>query len=201
MNIETVEQLRELYGFPKGRAVDKQLSQLEKHSINFINHSPFVVISTFGNNGGVDVSPKGGTAGFVKVLNDKEILIPDSKGNNRIDGLVNIVETGQIGTLFFIPGVDETLRINGQASITADPELLASFCEDRNPPKTGIKIHIQEVFLHCAKAFMRSKLWSVDMQINRKDFPTIGQMINDQLGVVDKPESQQSMVQRYQADL
>ena len=201
MNIETVEQLRELYSFPKGRAVDKQLSQLEKHSINFINHSPLVVISTFGNNGGVDVSPKGGTAGFVKVLNDKEILIPDSKGNNRIDGLVNIVETGQIGTLFFIPGVDETLRINGQASITADPELLASFREDRNPPKTGIKIHIQEVFLHCAKAFMRSKLWSVDTQINRKDFPTIGQMINDQLGVVEKPESQQSMVQRYQADL
>ncbi len=201
MEINSVEQLRELYGFAKGRSVTKQLNHLEQHSINFINHSPFVVISTFAKDGGVDVSPKGGETGFVKILNEKELLIPDSKGNNRLDGLVNIIETGQIGTMFMIPGVDETLRINGQASITADSELLADFKQEKYPPKTGIKIQVEEIFLHCAKAFMRSKLWSMDAQINRKDFPTMGQMINDQTGVMEKAESQQEMVKRYQQDL
>ncbi len=201
MEINTTNKLRELYGFAKGRSVDKQLRQLEKHSINFINHSPFVVISTFGKDGGVDVSPKGGAQGFVQVLNDNEILIPDSKGNNRLDGLTNIIETGQIGTLFLIPGVDETLRINGTASITIDQQYLAMFVEERNPPKVCIKIQIEEVFLHCAKALMRSGLWSPESQINREDFPTIGQMLNDQLGVDDKIESQEDMVKRYQADL
>jgi len=201
MEINSVEELRELYGYAKGRAVDKELRQLEKHTINFINHSPFVVVSTFGKNGGVDVSPKGGTAGFVKVLNDKELIIPDSKGNNRLDGLVNIIETGEIGTLFLIPGVDETLRINGIATITTDSQMLSCFKEDKNPPKTAIKIKIKEVFLHCAKAFMRSKLWSPEAQVNREDLPTIGQMLNDQLGIMEKAESQQEMVRRYRADL
>ena len=201
MKVKSVEQLRQLYGYAKGRAVDKELRRLEKHSINFINHSPFVVISTYGQAGGVDVSPKGGRPGFVQILNEYEILIPDAKGNNRLDGLMNIIETGEIGTLFMIPGVDETLRINGTASITTNTELLACFKEDRNPPKTGIKIQIKEVFLHCAKAFMRSRLWSVETQINRKDLPTIGQMLNDQIGIMEKVESQEEMVKRYQADL
>lgn len=201
MNIETVDQLRELYGHAKGRAAQKQLAELESHSINFINHSPFVVISTFDKDGGVDASPKGGAAGFIKILNNKELIIPDSKGNNRLDCLVNIVETGEIGTLFLIPGVDETLRINGKATITTNPELLALFSEEQNPPKSCIRIQIEEVFLHCAKAFMRSKLWSVEAQIIRKDFPTMGKMINDQLGVIEKAEAHEEMVRRYQADL
>ena len=201
MNIESTKQLRELYGHAKGRSVQKTLAELESHSINFINHSPFVVISTFDKNGGVDASPKGGSAGFIKILNSKELIIPDSKGNNRLDCLVNIIETGEIGTLFLIPGVDETLRINGKATITTDPELLKCFSEELNPPKSCIKIQVEEVFLHCAKAFMRSKLWSAETQINRKDFPTMGQMINDQIGVIEKVEAQEEMVRRYQADL
>ena len=201
MNIESVEQLRDLYGFAKGRAKQKQLDKLDPHSINFIMHSPFVVVSSFDNKGGVDVSPKGGSPGFVDIVNNQQLLIPDVKGNNRLDGMINIIETGRVGTLFLIPGVDETLRINGTASITVEPALLEKHSQQNNPPKSAIKIQIEEVFLHCAKAFMRSKLWCAQAQIERSEFPTMGQMLNDQLKIDAIAESQESMVKRYQTDL
>ena len=199
--LKTNEQLREIYGEPKGRTKAKVLSCLEQHSINFLRLSPFVVISTFDKNGNVDASPRGGNPGFVVVKNEHEIILPDSKGNNRIDSLINILETGRIGALFLIPGVDETLRINGCASVSKSPELLDLFSDERNPPKTCIVIDIDEVFLHCAKAFMRSKLWSRESQIERSSFPTIGQMLKDQIGNGDEPESHADMVKRYQSDL
>ncbi|WP_249422296.1 MSMEG_1061 family FMN-dependent PPOX-type flavoprotein [Marinomonas lutimaris] len=161
MYLESEEQLRELYGYAKGRAKDKQLPSLERHSSNFLAHSPFVTISTYAKSGSVDCSPRGGNPGFVKIINDNCIILPDGKGNNRLDSLVNIIETGQIGCLFLIPGVDETLRINGLARISTSPEYLNLFSDDRNPPKTCIEITIKEVFLHCAKALMRSELWSL----------------------------------------
>ena len=201
MIIESEKQLRELYGQPKDRAVKKLLTTLDKHAINFISKSPFLVISSYDAQGNMDVSPKGGSPGFVEVLNDKQILIPDSKGNNRIDSLVNIVETGRIGMLFLIPGVDETLRINGSAKITADTETLERYAEMQNPPKTCLIITVEEAFLHCAKALMRSKLWSADAQIERSEFPTMGTMLKDQIGASGVPESQEEMVKRYQPDL
>jgi len=127
MTINTEEELRALYGFAKGKAVDKQLAELEFHSKNFINHSPFVLLSTSSKGGDVDCSPRGGEIGFVKVINNKTIILADSKGNNRLDSLVNIIETKKIGCLFLIPGVDETLRVNGSALISTDSEYLDLF--------------------------------------------------------------------------
>ncbi|QUX96248.1 phosphohydrolase [Marinomonas sp. CT5] len=201
MYLEFEDQLREIYGYPKGRAKDKQLPSLERHSSNFLAHSPFVAISTYAKSGSVDCSPRGGNPGFVKIINDNCIILPDGKGNNRLDSLVNIIETGQIGCLFLIPGVDETLRINGLARISTSPEYLSLFSDDRNPPKTCIEITIKEVFLHCAKALMRSELWSLKAQIDRADFPTMGAMINDQLSIEDDPEAQEDMIARYKRDL
>ena len=197
MKVDSDLQLRELYGSAKGRARHKQLAELEKHSINYIGKSPFVVISTFNKKGDVDTSPRGGRPGSVKVLDSRKLAIPDSKGNNRTDSMNNILESGRIGTLFLIPGMDETLRINGGASVSADAQLLAHFSPEQNPPKTCILIEIEEVFLHCAKALMRSKLWAVESKIDRSEMPTMGQMINDQLGIAEPAESQEVMQKRY----
>jgi len=201
MKIKSEGQLRELYNLPSGRAKDKQLLALEKHSINFIQNSPFLIISTFDKNGKVDASPRGGKPGFVKILNEQKIIIPDSKGNNRIDSLLNIVESGRIGMLFLIPGVDETLRINGSVYISTDSDLLALFSSAHNLPKTCVVIQIEEVFLHCAKALMRSNLWNEKSKVMRSDFPTIGQMLKDQLGTQEDVESHEAMLKRYQKDL
>ena len=199
--IESESALRELYGFAKGRAKDKQLAALEKHSINFIKHSPFVTLSTYSQSGTVDCSPRGGAPGFIKVVNDTCLIIPDAKGNNRLDSLVNIVETGNVGCLFLIPGVDETLRVNGKARISTDPNYLAYFEDERNPPKTCIEIQLTEVFLHCAKALMRSELWSEEAKIERSQLPTMGRMMHDQLKIDEEPESQEAMVARYKLGL
>ncbi|MBE9489854.1 MAG: pyridoxamine 5'-phosphate oxidase family protein [Bacteroidetes bacterium] len=201
MKIENENQLRELYSLPSGRARDKVFTTLDKHAINFISKSPFIVLSTCDKNGKMDASPRGGNFGFVKVLNNKEIIIPDAKGNNRIDSLINILETGQIGMLFLIPGIDETLRINGSAFITTEVKYLEMFSSENLPPKTCMVINVEEVFLHCAKALMRSKLWNVDSKIERSELPTIGEMLKDQLGSKEPAETQDDMLKRYQKDL
>lgn len=201
MKIETENQLRELYDLPSGRAKDKVFSTLDKHAINFISKSPFIVLSTSNKNGKMDASPRGGNPGFVKVLNSQEIVIPDAKGNNRVDSLINIVETGRIGMLFLIPGVDETLRLNGAAFITSDTKYIEMFLSEKTPVKTCLVIKVEEVFLHCAKAFMRSRLWHEDSKIERSELPTMGQMLSDQSGSNETPETQEAMVKRYQKDL
>ncbi len=201
MKIKNQEQLRELYGHAKGRAQSKLLPALEQHSKNFITKSPFLMIATIDASGSVDNSPRGGVPGFVQILDDHSIAIPDAKGNNRIDSLVNIVETGNVGLLFLIPGIDETLRINGKAHISTEVDYMNLFVKESKPPKTCIVVEIEEVFLHCAKALMRSKLWLEETKIARADFPTMGRMLKDQLGGTEPLESQEDMVKRYQADL
>jgi len=201
MYITSEEQLREVYSHPKRSAKAKQLPALELHSINFIAHSPFVTISSCSATGSVDCSPRGGQPGFVKVLNKNCLLIPDGKGNNRLDSLVKIVETGDIGCLFLIPGVDETLRVNGVARISTAADHLSFFSSYPNAPKTCIELTIKEVFLHCAKAFMRSQLWSSESKVDRGLLPTIGQMMKDQLLLNELPEIRTDMVARYQRDL
>jgi PPOX class probable FMN-dependent enzyme len=200
--INSIEELEEIYGLPSGRAKNKSLSELEQHAINFITTSPFMVISSYDENGHCDNSPRGGSPGFVKVIDSKTIAFCDAKGNNRIDTLRNIVQTKQVGLLFLIPGIEETLRLNGIAKISKSTEHLALFQNEKIPPKTVIFIEIQEVFLHCAKAMMRSKIWLDDFKIsNREDFPTMGQMLKDQLKGPEEVESYQDMVKRYKADL
>lgn len=201
MEIKSIAQLREHYGFASGRAKDKQFDFLDKHAINFIEHSPFLIVSTFNIEGRTDSSPKGGLPGFVKVGNKTQLIIPDAKGNNRLDGLMNIIETGQVGLLFLIPGIDETLRVNGTAYISTDDSFISLYNEEKNPPKSCVIVEVEEMFLHCAKAFMRSKLWDVSSQINRAEFPTMGQMLKDQLESDGKTETREEMVKRYQKDL
>ena len=201
MKITSTSQLREIYGFPSGRAKDKVLKELEPHSKNFIENSPFVVVSTIDSNGNIDASPRGGEPGFVKIANNLKLLIPDSKGNNRLDSLSNIIETGRIGLLFFIPGIDETLRVNGSAIISTSADILKKFNSDSKLPTSCIVVSIEEVFLHCAKAFMRSQLWNSERHINPKDFPSMGQMMKDQLRTTNEAESRNAMIKRYSKDL
>ncbi len=201
MRITSEEQLRSLYDQPNERAVQKELSSLEKHTSKFIQFSPFFVLSSFSESGAVDASPRGGNPGFVQIINPQLIAIPDAKGNNRLDSLTNILETGNVGLLFCIPGVDETLRLNGRAEISTDDEHLSLFKDEKNPPKSIILIHIEKVFMHCAKAFMRSKLWDESAQIARESFPSMGEILKDQLNTESPAESNEDMVKRYQKDI
>lgn len=181
MKIESVEELRALYGYPREQAQLKQLDALERHSIHFIERAPFVAVSTVDINGNMDCSPRGGKPGFVKIAHQKKILIPDLKGNNRLDSLINIIETSRIGCLFMLPGVDETLRVNGAACISDGSEWAALFSEDKSRANCVIEVDIDEVFLHCAKSLKRSGLWSAAALIDRTSFPSMGRMVADQI--------------------
>ena len=198
--IRTTEELYQLYPEPKERALKKQLSRLDRHCQRFIELSPFVVIAT-GNASGFDASPRGGEPGFIKVVDDLTLVIPDSPGNNRLDSLKNIVESGQAGLLFLIPGVDETLRINGAAHVSVDEEKLQLFASEKRAPKVVIEVTVEEAYLHCAKAFMRSKLWADESRRERSVLPTMGQMIHEQIARSGSPESQEEMLARYAQDI
>ncbi|WP_259782951.1 pyridoxamine 5'-phosphate oxidase family protein [Aestuariispira ectoiniformans] len=180
-DITTLDQLREMYPQPTGVVELKSLTKLEKHCRNFISQSPFLVIATGDVDGRQDASPKGDAPGFVRVVDDNTILIPDRIGNNRADSLVNILSNPHVGVIFFIPGIGETLRVNGRASLVADPALLESFTVQGKQPKLIIRVQVEEAYLHCAKAIIRSKLWQDDNKIDRKDFPTLGRMVADQI--------------------
>ena len=201
MDIDTLEQLREHYPPAQGRALSKQLDHLDPHCIAFIGLSPFAVLATGGAAGQLDASPRGGAPGFVQVLDRHTLLLPDAKGNNRLDSFSNIAETGRAGLLFMIPGVDETLRVNGEASLSDDAALLALFAGERNPPRLLMRLRVAEAYLHCAKALMRSRLWDSAAQVERSVLPSMGQMISDQTGGSATLESQAQMLARYAADL
>lgn len=181
------EDLRPLYAQPGQRALGKQMTALDRHARNFIAHSPFLVMGTAAE-GGADVSPKGDAPGFVAVLDDRTLLIPDRPGNNRLDGMRNILENPRVGLLFLIPGVNETLRVNGRARITRDEALLAPLAVQEKRPKTALVVEIDEVYLHCPKAFIRSRLWDPEAQLDRAQFPTMGQMLADQIEGMDVEE-------------
>lgn len=194
--IETEAALREIYRPAAGRAVDKQLDRLEANCRRFIELSPFLVISSQGDGLG-DISPKGDTPGFVQVLDDKTIAIPDRPGNNRLDTFNNLLSNPAVGLLFLIPGVDETLRINGTAEIRDDDDLRERFAVNGKLPATVILVTVEEAYLHCAKALMRSRLWDPNAQVDRSVLPSMGQMIKDQIGHNEAPEDQDVMVERY----
>jgi len=201
MEITTADALRALYPEPRERALKKQLAAIDVHARRFIELSPFVVLASGSATGALDASPRGGAPGFVKVADANTLLIPDSPGNNRLDSCRNIVETGGVGLLFMIPGFDETLRVNGSATLTPDAALLARCADERRTPRLVIRVAVREVYLHCAKAFMRSRLWEATSQVPRDTLPTMGQMINDQTGIETPPETQQEMARRYAPDL
>jgi PPOX class probable FMN-dependent enzyme len=201
MKIDTVAALRGLYAAPTERALKKEIRALDAHCKRFLTLSPFVVLATADKDGNADASPRGGAPGFVKALDEKTLLIPDSPGNNRLDTLENIVASGRVGLLFMIPGVDETLRVNGRASLSNDPAEIALCRNERREPKLVIRVAVEGAYLHCAKAFLRSQLWKAASQVDRSVLPTIGQMIADQTGIQVPPETREEMEKRYAPDL
>jgi PPOX class probable FMN-dependent enzyme len=201
MHITTREQLRSLYAEPTERARRKQLPALERHARAFIALSPFVVLATSDASGRVDATPRGGAPGFVVVRDGHTLLLGDAPGNNRLDALQNLLENPHAGLLFMIPGIDETLRVNGRVLLSTDAADLAACSDAQRMPKLVLRMAVQEVFLHCAKAFMRSKLWHAEARVERERLPTMGQMLHEQIGLDTPPESQQEMLQRYLKDL
>ena len=201
MNITSIEALRTLYVAPQERAVKKQIAQLDEHCRRFIALSPFVLVASADQQQNMDASPRGGVPGFIKVTAGGAVLIPDAPGNNRLDSLENIVTTARVGLLLLIPGVDETLRINGRAVLSQDAADIALCTDERRAPKLVIKVTVEAAYLHCAKAFLRSRLWRADAQVPRSTLPTAGKMISDQTGIQSAPETQDEMVKRYTPDL
>ena len=199
--IESLAALRTLYPQPSERALRKQLDRLDEHCRRFIGLSPFLVVASADADGGLDASPRGGEPGFVRVVDEGTLLVPDSPGNNRLDTLTNILDRGRVGILFLIPGVDETLRVNGTARLTDSAQALARFDGERRRPKLAIEVSVREAYLHCAKSLMRAKLWSAESRVERTVLPTINRMIHDQIGSAEPPESQEAMLARYAADL
>ena len=158
----------------------KVLFHLDKHCRAFIELSPFLVIATADTEGKLDASPRGDPPGFVRVLDDTTLFMPDRPGNNRVDTMGNILGAPGVGIIFFVPGVDETLRVNGKASLVTDSALLAGSEVHGRLPKTGVVVRIEEAFFHCAKALKRSRLWDKDAQIERSTFPTLGRILAEQ---------------------
>ena len=185
------QELRSLFPATHDLAAKKSLPRLDRHAIDFIARSPFLCIGTQAADGRADVSPRGDPRGFVKVLDDRTLLIPDRPGNNRLDTQSNILANPSVGLIFMVPGFDDTLRINGRAEITRDPDLLALLAVKDRLPLTAIAVHVEEVFLHCAKAFRRSKLWDPASRQDRSEMPSLVKIILDQIDAV--PEDPEEM--------
>jgi uncharacterized protein len=180
-SVTSIEQLRALYGEPAGAAVVKEIERLNAGYRKLIEAAPFVVVATAGPEG-LDCSPKGDAPGFVRILDDATLAIPDRPGNNRIDGFANIVRDPRVALLFLIPGVGETLRVNGRASISVDPALLQGFAVNGKLPRCVLLVHIERTFFHCSKALVRSKLWDPAARIDRASVPSAGTLVAELSG-------------------
>jgi PPOX class probable FMN-dependent enzyme len=187
--ITTEAGLRERFAAPSRLATLKQLDRLDHNCRRFIELSPFLCMATARQGGLADNSPRGDAPGFVQVLDERTLLIPDRPGNNRLDSMVNIIHNPNVGLLFFIPGVTETLRVNGRARLVIRPELLAPFAVRERVPQVAILVEVVETFLHCSKALIRSRLWQDDARVERKALPSLGRMIADAADRQTQPET------------
>ena len=185
------EQLRTIYKTPRPTdgSIRKELKALDGHCRSFIGKSPFVLIGSSDGSGNSDVTPRGDRPGFAAILDDRTIAIPDRPGNNRLDTLENILVNPSVGLLFLIPGMNETLRVNGDARITVDATLRERLAVDGREPQSVIVVTVKAAYMHCAKAFMRSDLWKPDTWYDRATLPTLGQILRDQLVVADSAEA------------
>ncbi|UUZ81736.1 pyridoxamine 5'-phosphate oxidase family protein [Paenibacillus sp. P26] len=177
--ISSEDELRSLLGFPSELVQNKVISHLDQHCLEFISKSPFLVMATSDNQGMCDVSPRGDAPGFVEVLDETHILIPERPGNRKLDSLRNILSNPKVGLVFIIPGLEETLRINGNACIIRDEDLLERMEVNGKIPVVGIGVAVEECFVHCAKAFKRSNLWNPQMWLHEEGLPNIAKMIAD----------------------
>jgi PPOX class probable FMN-dependent enzyme len=193
--------LETIYQKPSPRVLAKARPEIDAHAKKFIAMSPFCVLATSGKDGSVDASPRGGNPGFVSVAGPNRLLMPDRSGNNRIDSFRDIVEgSGFVQLIFFVPGIDETLRVGGTGTLSADPELLATMEEFGKLPRAALSISVKEAYFHCGKALMRSKLWSKEVQVERAVLPSISEVIHDQTKL-GEPESQAVVEARYRTQL
>ena len=175
------EKLRDKLGEVSELASGKTLPKLDKYTRAYIARSPFLCIGTADANGNADVSPRGDPPGFVRIIDDETLIIPDRPGNNRADTMLNIIANPKVGILFMIPGIDDTVRVNGKAEIIDDPEALAPAAVNGKAPKLGIRTKVEEVFFHCAKAFKRSKLWDPSTHETRGFLPNLAHIVMEQI--------------------
>jgi hypothetical protein len=179
--LTSIEELEALYGQPHERSVRKEIPYVNDCYRAFIEHSPFIVLATAGPEG-LDCSPRGDAPGFVRLIDERTLAIPDRIGNNRVDSLRNVIVNPQLGLLFVVPGVGETLRVNGRGRVSADETLLESFAVDGKRPRSVLIVDIDAVYFHCSKALVRSKLWEPARHVERSRLPSAGDMHKRILG-------------------
>jgi PPOX class probable FMN-dependent enzyme len=195
--VTTLEQLREVYPAPAERSVLKEVDHLDHHCRAFIALSPFVLISSSDADGACDASPKGGPPGFVTVLDDYRLLIPDATGNRRLDSLQNMLENPRVGLLFLIPTMGEVLRVNGQVELSRDPDLLQGLQTGGRPAKLALIVTVEEAYLHCAKSIIRSKLWKTESWPDAEELPSAAEILNDHIGIGDLAASAAALQESY----
>lgn len=196
----TEERLRRLYGEPKPRAAQKVIHSLDRHCREFIANSTFLILATTdGKN--LDVSPKGDPAGFVVVQDDKHLLLPDRPGNNRLDGMTNLLKNPRVALIFMIPAVNETLRVNGSANILIDAEILNDFAVKGRSPKTVLRISVDEIFSHCGKAPIRAGLWKPETWPQERPVATLNEIVRDHAGMDVGPVDQNTVDKLYRKSL
>jgi PPOX class probable FMN-dependent enzyme len=196
--IDSVTTLREIYKAPAQRSLDKEIDHLDAHCRDYIAHSPFMVLASADSQGRVDASPKGGPPGFVAVLDDVHLAVPDMSGNNRLDSMQNIVTGGHVALLFMISGINETLRVNGKASVSVDPAVLAACPVNGMQAHVAIMLEVETAFIHCAKALLRSSIWSTDKWPDVSDMPSAACMLKDHIGLEGSVEdSQRALDESY----
>ncbi len=175
----------------------KVLHALDRHCRAFIALSPFLVLASADAEGRVDASPRGDPPGFVQVLDDRTLLLPDRRGNNRVDSFGNILDAPGVGLIFFVPGIDETLRVNGTARLLTDAEALAGSSIAGKAPRTGLLIAVDEAFFHCAKALRRARLWDPAAQVERSTFPSLGRILAEQTQAFSVEEAERRIEDSY----
>lgn len=182
-------------------AESKVLDRLDRFCRDFIALSPFLVLASSDGEGGVDASPRGDGPGFVRVLDERTLLIPDRRGNNRVDSFGNVLASPGVGIVFMVPGINETLRVNGKARATRDAGLLAPSTVQQRPSLTGLIVTVEEAYFHCGKALIRAKLWDPSSQVPRHSFPTLGRIVAEQTRMVEAEEADRNLEEAYRSRL
>ena len=199
--LRTREDIQAYYPEPHPLAKNKELCRLDRHCRQFISLAPFVVISTSDASGRCDATPRGDAPGFVAVADDRTLLIPDRSGNNRVDTMLNIAENPHVGLLFLVPGMAETLRVNGRATITIDPEILGLLIAGGQMPRAAIRVEIEEIYFQCGKALMRSELWNAGKHVPRETFAPFGQIFSEHSKTQYDPAIEAILDEEYRTNL
>lgn len=199
--VRTQADLRSHFGQVNALAERKVIHRLDGFCRDFIALSPFLVIASSDGDGNADATPRGDAPGFVAVADDVTLVIPDRRGNNRVDTLGNVLASPGVGLIFFVPGINETLRVNGIAEITQDATLLTPLTAHGVTPTMGIKVHVREAYFHCAKALIRSRLWDPEMRVERNRFPSLGRIIAEQTAAVGVEAAEQAIEMGYRTTL